>query len=152
MILAVDPGRRCLGWSLWDVQLVRCGLVRTRETALGQQAHDLARQLPSGDHQVVVERPVIYPYARQRRPNDLIDLSFVAGACVLTGSNVLSVTPSEWKGQTPKDVNHRRVLSHLSFDELQVLKAGIEGVPDSLRHNVLDAVGLGRWHVTGERL
>lgn len=153
MLLAIDPGTRCMGWSVWSTKLERCGLVRTKAQELGDRVYELVRQLPSGgDYDVLVEKPRIYPYERKRQPNDLIDLSFAAGSCTLLGRGISVVLPYEWKGQTPKDVCHRRIMERLGVEELLVVRNGLVGVPASYQHNVLDAIGIGRWRVTGERL
>ena len=151
MFEAVDPGTRCAGWALWDQRLVACGLVRSKRKSLGNRANDLSRQLQPVDL-VVVEIPRAYPKNRKLSPNDLIDLAIVAGACARVGKESKLVLPVEWKGQTPKDICHKRVMSRLSREELLIVKAGVEGVPKSLRHNVYDAVGIARWHFTGEKL
>jgi hypothetical protein len=54
----------------------------------------------------------------------------------------LGVKPREWKGQVPKDVHHARLVKTLTPDELAMVEAS---APPSLRHNVLDAVGIGRY-------
>jgi hypothetical protein len=156
MLLALDPGTKCVGWAVWSDRLYRCGLVRTKEKTTGQQGWDLRLGLldvvgPVG-LDVLVEVPRIYPYNRKMQPNDLIDLAFVAGAVSTVGQSVETVLPVDWKGQTPKDVCHERLLARLSRDELLVVQAGVAGVPESLQHNVLDAIGIGRWKITGEKL
>jgi hypothetical protein len=152
MILAIDPGTRCVGWALWDDSgLVRCGLVRSKAKELGQRAVELAAQVPRAPL-AVVEKPRIYPYNKKLQPNDLIDLAFVAGACATAAASATTALPVEWKGQTPKEISHRRTVERLNRSSLAALKAGLADVPESLRHNVLDAVGIARWHVTGEKL
>jgi len=162
MLLALDPGKHCVGWALWgDGKLVACGLVRTKEKVLGDIASDLYEKLSdtlfeADDHEghaVIVEKPRLYPRNKYMQPNDLIDLAFVGGAIamVMHGS-VEVVEPVGWKGQTPKDINHRRVIERLDRDGLLALQAGLRGVPESLKHNVLDAVGIGRWKVMGEKI
>lgn len=151
-MLAVDPGTRAVGWAMWTDKLHSCGLVRTKEDSLGARAWDLARQLPNGNFRVLVEKPRLYPYNRNMQPNDLIDLAFVAGACATVGASADDVLPVTWKGQTPKDICHKRIMKRLSYEEILVVKTGIADVPKSLQHNVLDAIGIGRWDRTGEKL
>lgn len=87
-----------------------------------------------------------------------------AGAC---GAKLERVTPSQWKGSTPKPVAHARMWERLSFAERALLGGDttIERVHAAQRagalerwaregahyygawqgHNTLDAVGLGLW-------
>ena len=151
MLLSVDPGTRSLAWASWHDRLSACGLARTKKQGLGAQAHDLVTQLPAGDLEVVVELPRIYPYDKKRQPNDLIDLAFVAGMCGLLGDSVTAVVPTTWKGQTPKPIHHRRIMEQLTMEELLVVKACIANIPKSLRHNVIDAIGIGLYYRTGKK-
>lgn len=151
-LLSVDPGTRCTGWALWGKHLEQCGLVRTKEEELGARGYALAGLLPSGDFHVVVELPRVFPYQRKMRPNDLIDLAFIGGMCAFRGASASMVHPVIWKGQEKKEVNHKRVLNTLTAGELAVVKKGIVGVPKTLQHNVLDAVGIGLWYRTRKRL
>lgn len=159
MLLALDPGTKCVGWAVWSDKLTHCGLVRTKEKQVGQQGWDLrkgllavlaAQGVPACD--VLVEIPRLYPYQRKMQPNDLIKLTFAAGAAAMVGLSVETVIPVEWKGQTPKEICHKRVLERLSRDELLVVQAASRDVIESLQHNMLDAIGIGRWKITGEKL
>lgn len=92
----------------------------------------------------VVERPKIYDAAHQKGDQkDIADLLIVVGSLMVIGADiaraVLAVEPWEWKGQTPKDVTAQRVDKHLSDDE----RSRIEWPAKTLRHNVIDAIGIG---------
>lgn len=144
--LSIDPGTRCVGWARWGEALLDCGLARTKCESLGDRAHDLASQIPSGDYHIVVEVPRVYPYHRKMRPNDLIDLAFVGGMCGLRGTSTSIVHPVEWKGQLPKEVCHKRCVELLAYNEVAGLKLVLESTPKSLQHNLLDAIGIGLWY------
>jgi hypothetical protein len=63
-------------------------------------------------------------------------------SALFTATTYTGVKPREWKGQVPKDVHHARLVKTLTPEELAMVEAS---APPSLRHNVLDAVGIGRY-------
>jgi len=81
--------------------------------------------------------------------SDIITLSVRAGLAIgaarAPGVTLRLVTPSDWKGQTPKDVSHARTLGLLDAQERAVLDAALGKIPRGRRHNILDAVGIGIW-------
>jgi hypothetical protein len=159
-LLAIDPGKKGLGWSAWNFgELLAAGIARSPRGLhhLGEQAIALAAQVPSGADEAVVERMVQYP-SRGRRDsvqrqdalaNDLLDLQaiggIVAARCVTGG--IYFATPHEWKGELPKEVVILRVRNLLSEGEAKTLEGALEDIPASLRHNALEAVGLGLWRL-----
>ena len=147
-ILSLDPSLTCSGWALFrDDQLVKCGLVRTTaKQPTGQRIGALAAELRAVVTDeidfMVIEWPQIYKGARQN-PNDLLYLAAVAGGAiaVFPGAGCVFKTPREWKGQTPKGVCNKRTTAALGPRELGVVNSVV--APPSLRHNVLDAIGIG---------
>lgn len=134
-LLAIDPGND-LGWALFDGgTLERAGLRNPPVDAA---------------HQAIIERPQVYRSSKSKGdPNDLITLAIGVGqmkerleSC---GATVELVLPATWKGQIPKDIHHRRILGLLAPTEKTRLDACLSGVAAGIRHNVLDAVGLGLW-------
>lgn len=96
---------------------------------------------------LAIEVPQVYPGMRREDPNDLIDLATSAGI-VIGSAQWASVTryrPREWKGQTPKKIDHERTLKVLTAAERSVYD-GCD-VAQSLRHNILDAIGIGLRHL-----
>lgn len=98
---------------------------------------------------MVVECPKIYPLSKQKGDqNDLVNIALV-GAQIMgvfgPGEGGCYVYPHTWKGQMPKDVSHRRILARLDAKEEVVL----EMLPKAktVRHNGMDAVGIGLWAV-----
>lgn len=105
----------------------------------------VASQVPLCDCDLVIEVPQVYPAGRGKgNPNDLIDLSCVAGSCMgLAGGAVTYYLPAQWKGQVPKDICHARAMAALTDTE----KCSIVLCrPAGLMHNVYDAVALGLAH------
>lgn len=153
-LIAIDPGTTACGWAEFTHGfLARCGLVRTQARELPLRASGLSLQLArlipfEPDTTLAIERPEVY---RQRflkgDPNDLIAVAIVVGSILSTfpPAKVLLPLPKEWKSNVPKDVTERRLRKNLSSEELGRLIEHLEPVPPSLRHNVFDAVALGRW-------
>lgn len=107
---------------------------------------------------VVFEWPQVYTAGKLRGdPNDLLPLAGIG--MWLWGRRGLDpgharYRPAEWKGQLPTggkrgaaDVVEARVRGRLGAEELRVLEAGLLNVARSLRHNVVDAVGIGLHHL-----
>jgi hypothetical protein len=93
----------------------------------------------------ISEVPQVYRAgASKGDPDDLIQLAGVVGvfAQAFRATTHFGVKPREWKGQVPKDVHHARLVKTLTPEELAMVEAA---APPSLRHNVLDAVGIGQW-------
>jgi len=142
-LLSIDPGVKTVAWALFrkgylvDVQL-------SRAKSLEEQIGGL--QLPEAVAKVVIEVPQVY--ASSPRAEDLIRLAMVAGACLKEAGRygheieALLVKPHAWKGTVPKDIHNKRVLKRLDRQERSL----VEDVnPKSLRHNAIDAVGIGLW-------
>lgn len=156
MLVAIDPGANS-GWAVFANEyrgrpdqfpavLVRCGLGwDSMRSAYGGEGYGPGFVFDTA----VIEKPRIYPGGRTKNPNDLIEVAVSAGewAGRLSGVSITFVTPSEWKGQVPKPIHHRRIRAQLTEAEGEVLNAGIGDYPPSKAHNIVDAVGLGLWTV-----
>jgi len=145
-LMAIDPGTKATGWALFRLQrLVAAGLYRGKHAAetIGQ-----IQAAPIYDLDVlIVERPQVYDRHRTKGdPNALIPLAMIGGAAagVHGWAELRAPHPNEWKGAISKEIHHPRILAELRPEELAVVEA-MKGVPASLRHNVLDAIGLGLW-------
>lgn len=156
-MISIDPGRKSLAWARWvGAHLVQCGLARTKATDLSAAAYDLAHQVPdlgAGlDRLVTVEEMVHYPAkgrtdARHRADAiaaDLLDLQAIGGYVAgYLRAPVRWIPARSWKGQVPKEVTERRVGAILTRPERDILATACVGLPQGLRHNVIDAVGIG---------
>lgn len=153
-LLAIDPSLRGTGWACFrNGMLVNCGVVEgpantTRITAVQCIWHDMPTMAGWGeDDQVVLEFPRIYPKGRGQTdhvdPNDLLWVAAVAGACAAHGVPVHHYYPSDWKGQSKKEKTLRLVLQACNSVERDV----IEQVKGWKRHNAVDAVGIGMYHL-----
>jgi len=142
-LLSIDPGR-CTGWAYWvDSSLTACGV-----TEVGANPCPAVSTLLNGCQALIVELPQVYRAAESKGdPNDLIQVAVEVGRWVergtVCGSRVRLVRPAEWKGQTPKEVHHRRVQRALGAQEL----ARLPDLPKTKAHNMMDAIGLGLWQL-----
>lgn len=157
--IAIDPGKHGCGLAMFiDGLLVHAEYV----SGLGGQRHPLLEPVAgvvkilesardAGEIEtVVIERPKIYDATHQKGDQrDIADLLIVAGglACAasLVSRSVLFVEPSQWKGQTSTEIIEHRLQKHLSTEEHE--KIEWPRARKTLGHNVVDAVGIGLWHV-----
>jgi hypothetical protein len=123
---------------------------------------------------LVIEKPVLRG-ANGKDPNDCVDVFGAArlteGYIVAHGGPAaLYVIPEDWKGSFKKPPHHRKVWAELSPDEREVFARDAGHEVDEIRdkieaacqrlarsrkvtgyswkaHNLLDAVGLGLWHL-----
>lgn len=141
-LLSIDPGRDT-GWAFFDNGvLVECGL-----TSVGMPNCRATYLLCFADS-VIVELPQVYRAAQSKGdPNDLIKVAVEVGQwkerSKLARGPCTLVHPAEWKKQVPKDIHHMRIMEHLYALE----RGKIPALPKTKAHNVLDAIGLGLWHL-----
>lgn len=140
-LLAIDPGGACLGWAYFiDRRLVGCGLSRSKAKSLAGRIEDHLSELDTASVEAVVcERMVWRGRSAKSGPQDLMDLNIIAGRL-----GTVWVTPEQWKGCVPKEIHQPRILSRLMMEELYLVRAVL---PPSLRHNAIDAVGIGLHHL-----
>jgi hypothetical protein len=133
-LIAVDPG------------VHGCGVAWFTETDTLMTCEYRTQTLPQTDGvrewRTVCEIPEQRGRATNIPARDLIAVALAAGRMV-GGRACVFVTPSHWKGQLPKDVQHARMLKVLTPAELHIMNACCAPVKASLRHNVYDAVCLG---------
>jgi len=152
-LVAIDPGAKSVALALFKGDtLWHCGLVRAsglEDLLKAIRELDGLELLGGQADEVVVEVPQIYPASKSKGdPNDLIRVALAAGgAAVAAGGVVKLVRPREWKGTVPKEIHNRRTIVKLRDFELQIYVTCTKSIPEALRHNVLDAVGLGLWRL-----
>ena len=152
-ILSCDPGKHSAGLALWaptgpnsSWELQAAKLAEFKHPS---EIADEAIGFVDGLFQAAVEVPQIYSAGFSKGdPNDLIDITLVAGA-VLGAGNCASIwfRPREWKGQVDGDVMITRIRSKLTQKELDRVrlptKRDGKSVRETVAHNVWDAVGVG---------
>ena len=157
-LVSLDPGLRGCGVAWWHANgsLLHVDYLRNPvKKGDGPGAWVGFDMLPLYDNRpdyFISEVPQVYRVgASKGDPDDLIQLAGVVGvfSALFTATTYTGVKPREWKGQVPKDVHHARLVKTLTPEELAMVEAA---APPSLRHNVLDAVGIGRyWFKTHRR-
>lgn len=166
MLLAIDPGLRHCGYSLFDTagELLQAGLLRNSETkergpvawvAMAIAFQQWANGRTDFVSHLVLEGQQVYQTSKLAGKigadaNDLIELSGVCGALAASFdlAEVRRVMPSEWKGTTDKTICQLRVSKRLSDSEAMAISwPGKAGKDSSLAHNVYDAIAIGLWAV-----
>lgn len=154
MLLAIDPGVRHFGAALfipsgvlWNAALIRNPIKTGNDLEVAAAACEaLIRWLQRearAVQTVCVEIPRVYNAGNQKGDqNDLIALAgvgYALGCSVVAADHRVRFFPREWKGTIEADTMTERIEKRLSAVELQ----RIEKCPASLRHNVIDAIGIG---------
>lgn len=129
-----------------DARLVKNSVDMPGPLNAGPMAQAIAAEVALCGSDLVIEVPQVYPGGRGKgNPNDLIDLSCVAGGVMaLAGGRVTYYLPAQWKGQVPKEICHARMFEALTDVEKTAIKLCR---PAGLMHNVYDAVALGLAHL-----
>ena len=156
-LLAIDPGLRGCGVALFeDDCLVRCAYVKnTQREARGPKAWRAMGEAVlkwldlSQVDLLVLEVPQVYVRGKGD-PADLIELAGVDGAiaALVDGRKTEGYLPKEWKGSVPKDVYQARFEKTLTASEKVMIQ---QSSAPSLRHNVTDAVAIGKWWIKKNR-
>lgn len=149
-LLAFDPGTMRSGWAFFsdDDELVEAGVVRASGVVEMIRALGGIGICPNT---FVVEVPQIYTAAKSKGdPNDLVAVALVAGAAIerfgaRARAGVVKAKPRDWKGTTPKEINHTRTRAKLSPDELSVVQSAALRAGKTASLDLLDAVGIGLW-------
>ena len=150
-LLAIDPAKKSIAWAFFHEQsLENCGFLPFDSfDELHRKIQALEEFLAFHLSDIVIEIPQIYNQRYWKGdPNDLIDVAFSAGAAlgyINPYGEVLLVRPKEWKGSRPKDVDNRHTLKLLTEEEMAIYER--MDLAKSLRHNVIDAIGIGLWAV-----
>ena len=148
-LVSIDPGKTALGWACFNNQvLAHCGLIRSKSIfGMANVINNTLGGLYPDD--VVIEIPQVYQQRMGKGdPNDLIDVGIVAGMVTsVLGEfdQIQMIRPRRWKGTRPKNICNALTLKTLDVDERKVFEE-IEVIA-SLRHNVIDAIGIGLWRL-----
>lgn len=151
-ILAIDPGATGTGWALLSTAGARLcdygtlyGKGLTWEARAAEILYEYKRILSrSYIGQVYVESPVFmrgYGGYTTASTGDLVKLAMLCGAIYFTTIPLHGTTlvpPSQWKGQLPKSVSHRRIRGVL--EQLNPYE-----VVGKISTHALDAIGIGLW-------
>jgi len=158
-LVAIDPGLNECGLALfvdgvlWFTELIQSPeLDKTMpiDERVGAMANALNSRIGEcGATGLIVER--MEPRgSRSDAWSSLIDLAMIGGSTLSHGAPVLYLRPSSWTGGRTKKINHLRIRKRLSAQETRNLEAGLRDCPAANHKEILDAVGLGLFHL--ERL
>lgn len=154
--MTIDPGVRDVGVAAWedDGLLYGAWLVRSKREGWNALPHKIVECVEGtflDIDEIVVEVPQVYVQRKLKGdPNDLIMVAVSAGAMAMALQNqyeearIHLLRPSDWKGQTPKDISIERIKAQLTlYEQSRVSLPSAK----TLQHNVWDAVGIGlHWH------
>ena len=158
-VISIDPGLGGTGWAYWKTHKYPAAVGIVRDTAkdesLAIRCSELAGKLKrsidavtgqeySGWHNdetyMFIELPQHMAHAAgvAAQAGAIYKLTFLVGyiACAIGQCRVIVVNPSEWKGQTPKDVIQRRIIRTLGQEKCNEL---------GIKTHAWDAVGIGLW-------
>lgn len=156
-LFCVDPGLRTCGVALFeDGFFVDAALAVHRNgdgpnqwvgmgNAVVEWIGSHGRRRPTDE--LVVE----YMQTRKGRADAhdaLIQLSQVSGVIYANGpDNRFHAPAGTWTGRRPKSKNHDRIRRRLNDGEIDRLEHALGGVLKSSQKELLDAVGIGLWHL-----
>jgi hypothetical protein len=165
-LFSVDPGLRTAGVAMFrDSVLIHAGLARSEEEhargpaawlKMGEAVAALVASWTDGTTfaeqdtmEIVCELMQVYGRAVSAAdPADLMELMGVNGVIIsqFDGAKACGYRPAEWKKSVPKSIHNQRILNRLTHAETKVLDNDPTIIP-SLRHNAVDAVGIGLHHL-----
>lgn len=162
-LLAVDPGLRNAGVALFSLdgpnagQLIHAQLIKNPAQgdgpnawfALGDHAYEIFKKLGHRIDVYAVEVMQVYK-GNYKNPNDLIQVAACGAAigAALPIKEAHGYYPREWKGNVPKAIHNERTMNRISEAEKKV----IQRTPGYLMNNVIDAIGIGLFHLERTRV
>jgi hypothetical protein len=146
-LIAIDPGVKISGWALFasDGRLDSCGVARSKSTDDARAAEQQAGQIPTAAVAVV---ELMHPRGDDTRSRtaEILRVQWVGGFLAgRLGLVARAAPPHEWKGSVPKHIHHPRILARLDDGELRVMDSHLSGLSSKVKHNAIDAIGIGLW-------
>lgn len=155
-LIAVDPGVGGTGWADWMGRQEapdRVGVIRPakgnapwldRMRSVAEQFWIFASTVDT-QRTYVFECPALQIGGRGHAAaarGDLVKLAMLTGAlvCMVHTCKVVLATPSEWKGDLPKEITKRRVRAKIG--QAHIYRLGLTKLAD----HAWDAVGIGLWY------
>lgn len=147
-LIAIDPGTDT------GIAVFHTGILQRAMPIKHDHATDLIRRLVCEEQTpvaIVCEKPKIYPVQRNEiDPNDMITLAIKVGQFVETahmlGLSITLIEPATWKRQIFWKVCNARTWQKLTPQEQNDAR-NVTAYAESIRHNVLDAIGIGLHYV-----
>ena len=155
MLVSIDPSINYAGYAVFNItrpkskKLVKYGLINIGSKMKKAIYLDKAKKV----YEIIKE--IIYDYEADiitlevpefwgsagllaRESGSVFKLTFLCGM-LYSMNNVITYTPSSWKGQMPKHVTANLLQEH--YPKIDFSK---------LDHNIADAIGIGHKHIHGE--
>jgi hypothetical protein len=157
-LVALDPGLRLCGVALFtDGVLTAAALVRNPvKTVRGPAAwFGMGTAVkewlaPKTDRVDMFVCELMQVYKHTRNPADLIELAGVDGACAVS-VNALDFgcyQPRQWKPPHLRELRDKTKHNEWTWSKMTDLeKAAVEPCAPSLKHNVMDAIGIGFFYL-----
>lgn len=151
LIVAIDPGKDHVGFAAFlNKELIVYEYVQsTSQYDLHECVGKVFAGVTSKKHKTAdilcVENQQIYGKFAKGDPNDLLPLSFVAGAIKATIPHKMFMhpKPKEWKGSIKKEMFTRRIIQRIAEDFPTAFNDLNRYTNASKVVDVLDAIGLG---------
>ena len=143
MIVAIDAGVRKCGVAFFDADGVLKGALTIRNPDQLNKGVWAWRCMVEAVYSVVVAPDVLVIETMQndgRVITDALDVQLVAGMIIgRAPCEVITYTPRQWKGQTPKAATIARIKRDLTLAEL-------DSIDGKATHDAYDAIGIGRYY------
>jgi hypothetical protein len=155
-LIVFDPGATT-GWAVFRRgKLVACGYSSLKKL----WDAPVWKYVKKGTL-VVVEVPMFYGSHKEKNPQSILRNGVLSGEikgmCRARGATVEELSPArKWKGTIPKPgpgetyIIEPLVLQASTPKELVLIKQTKSARATGLNHNMIDAVGLGRWRLRKE--
>lgn len=165
-MIAIDPGFNGIGVAVFDedtAELTTATVIyppgphKPFDLRIHEACQEFSAFVGKNLHQVGKGFVLEFPDRDDRKGTivDIFKVATLAGALIreITANNgqVTCVFPFEWKGTVPKGIHNVRTLQALTKKELAAIGASCYrggAVPPTIDHNMIDAIGLGKWRLS----
>lgn len=122
VVIGVDPDTKNLAWAVATRhEILAVGVIKSPSGQTCDMARYASAVLPGVVDRWKVDMCVVegqeFHHGGKAPPADILKLANVAGTIVgilaiASAMRLCVAKPSEWKGQTPKPINHERTFQH----------------------------------------
>ena len=159
-VMSIDPSLNSLGLAVFEnkklsdhlliksttVERAKDEFVRAR--VMVEKIRDIYKKFGGKNEvQLVTEVPQHFGVAGYlaRESGAVFKLTFLCGMLFNMDETVIGYQPRQWKGQLPKEVVGRR-LQQL-YPKLKIVKKENDKTKFVMDHNIVDAIGIGHFHI-----
>lgn len=153
VFMAVDPSINYCGYAVYSgKKLISCGIIKTKTADKKETLKDFSSKTwyiveelkkikkKNEVEFVVLEIPEYWGASGYiaRESGSIFKLVFLCGVICGSFKGTITYTPSQWKKQLPKEVVRNRLVKAMPNVDFS-----------KLRHDIVDAIGIGYFHVHG---